>query len=377
MWYTRLPPVSSASEAALDEGLERELQLNGRGAGFGAPETIACSRARTLTSHPSEDLHPLNLRVKTLTLVIATLLVSAAALFYVASSITQDSYSALEQQSANQDLARLESVFLADLKRMFGLLEDYASWDDTYEFAVTRSHEYVSSNLSGDTFSNLGINVLIMVDRQGEELHSSTHSLKEPLAGKTVKHLLNALLPGGDLFEENPWEYGLVALDEKALLIAMAPILKSDDSGEPRGVALVGRYLDDKKLREFRGKTQLDISFEIVREGAAGDRAVMAEFHKLTATKPITLEAPPSLLRAQDDKILKGHLLVPDFQSKPLLLWSVTIPRNIHLQGRKSLKFLLIVMGIVSLIVIVCVVLLLEWMVLRRVASLRGEDRRG
>ncbi len=317
----------------------------------------------------------MNLRVKTLSLVIATLVISAAVLLYVASSVTRDSYGALERQSANRDLQRLETVFLAEFKRMFALLEDYASWDDTYDFALTRSAEYVESNLSGDTFSNLGINVFIMVDRQGTELHSSAHDMDEGLAGKTIKHLLSELSPGEELFEDHPKEFGLIMIDQKTMLIAMAPILRSDDSGTSRGIALVGRYLDRDKLEELQLKTQLKIAFETVGETKSSNNlsSLIAELQKQSQSDALTLESMPSALKIQDDQTMMGHILIPDISGEPLLIWSVSIPRDIHQEGNKSLSLLLIVMGIIGLVVVICVVVLLEWLVLRRVARLNGE----
>ena len=302
-------------------------------------------------------------------------MISAAVLLYVASSVTRDSYGSLERQSANRDLQRLETVFLAEFKRMFALLEDYASWDDTYEFALTRSTEYVNSNLSGDTFSNLGINVFIMVDRQGAELHSSAHDMDEVLARRTIKHLLSELSPGEELFEDHPKEFGLIMIDQKTMLIAMAPILRSDDSGASRGIALVGRYLDRDKLEELQLKTQLKIAFETFSETETSSslRFLIVELQKQSPSEVLTLESMPSLLKVQDDQTMMGHILIPDISGEPLLIWSVSIPRDIHRQGGKSLNFLLIAMGIIGLVVVICVVVLLERLVLRRVTQLSSE----
>lgn len=94
----------------------------------------------------------INLRVKTLSLVVGLFVASAVVLIVIVASILLKSYAEIEDQSANRDLQRLQKVFSADLKQIFTIIEDYASWDDTYEFARNPNQAYIKSNLEGDTF---------------------------------------------------------------------------------------------------------------------------------------------------------------------------------------------------------------------------------
>ena len=112
----------------------------------------------------------MNLRVKTLSLVIGLFVASAVVLIVIVASILLKSYAEIEDQSANRDLQRLQKVFSADLKQIFTIIEDYASWDDTYEFARNPNQAYIESNLEGDTFSSLGLNFIVLLDEEGREL---------------------------------------------------------------------------------------------------------------------------------------------------------------------------------------------------------------
>lgn len=148
----------------------------------------------------------MTLRVKTLLMVSAVLVVSAAVLLYFVSSFTLSSYREIEADSANRDLQRLEKVFLADLERLFTVLEDFSSWDDTYDFIETDDPDYVRSNFSPDTFSAPGIEFVLIVDSFGNVLHGSAYSVDAELANMTIAGLTHRLSENGDLLEDYPEE---------------------------------------------------------------------------------------------------------------------------------------------------------------------------
>lgn len=317
----------------------------------------------------------MNLRLKTLALVFATFVVSAAALLYFASSITLGSYAELETQSANRDLERLEKVFLADLKGLFSVLEDFASWDDTYDFVATRDADYVQSNFSTETFSVPGIELILIVNSDGEVIHQSSHGASRDGVAQTLALLGEELSLDGDLFEDHPEEFGLITIGSSTLMIAMAPILKSDDGGPSRGIMLVGREFDERLLKELKLRTQLEISFEniLLTTLPAEQEGHIDTLIDQLQGNALSLVQPPHLLVPVDDNTLTGNILMPDIFGDPLLLWTVTIPRDIHMQGQKSLTLLLAAMAMIGAVLIGCVVLLLERLVLRRVARL-GEE---
>lgn len=314
----------------------------------------------------------MNLRQKTLALVLTTFLVSAIALLYFASSITLTGYQTIELENANQDLRRLEKVFIADLKRRFSLLEDFSSWDATYDFVETRDNGYVESNFTSTTFSVPGIEFVVIVDPLGQIVHASAHGVSDDLAETALAGLSNALDIEGDLFEEHPAEFGLITIGSATMMIAMAPILRSNDRGPARGVMLAGKILDDQEISELRLKTQLDIAFENLALAAPADTGFQPSIEEMSEDG-LSLLRPPHLIHLVDAETLTGYILMPDITGAPLLLWSVQIPREIYQRGKDSLAILLLAMVAIGAILTVSILLLLERLVLRRVARLGNE----
>ncbi|MEP1932326.1 MAG: adenylate/guanylate cyclase domain-containing protein [Roseibium sp.] len=317
----------------------------------------------------------MNLRPKTLALIVTTFVASAAALMYLATSITTTSYETIEVQSANRDLQRLEKVFTTDLKRLFSVLEDFASWDDTYDFVRSHDESYIASNFAADTFSVPGIEFVVITDDNGDAVYTTSYNVPEERAARTLDQLKQLLSLDGDLYEDHPEEFGLITVGTGTMAIAMAPILRSNDTGLARGHMLIGRFLDDAALDELRLKTQLDLTFEnlSVVDPSVGSISDVDQILERTLTEPFSLANPLHEIVPIDDLKLVGYILMPDMLGKPHLLWSVRIQRDIFQQGIKSLRFLLAAMAIIGVILIVSIILLLDRLVLRRVARLGNE----
>ncbi|EDQ34730.1 putative periplasmic ligand-binding sensor domain protein [Hoeflea phototrophica DFL-43] len=314
----------------------------------------------------------MDLRQKTFALILTTFVVSAIALLYFASSITLAGYQTIEREKANQDLQRLEKVFVADLMRRFATLEDFSSWDDTYDFVETGDPDYVESNFTSATFSVPGIEFVVIVDPLGQTVHASAHGVPDDMAAPVLAGLSEALNVEGDLFEEHPSEYGLITIASSTLMIAMAPILRSNDSGPPRGVMLAGKMLDDQEINNLSLKTQLNINYEnlaLTDPGDVSEAGFQPSIQEMTADG-LSLLRPPHLIHPVNDERLAGYILMPDITGNPILLWSVLIPRDIYQRGKDSLNVLLLALVAIGVVLTLCILLLLERLVLRRVARL-------
>lgn len=320
----------------------------------------------------------MKLRTKTLSLVIAVFIVSALVLFGVVSSTLLKSYLEIEEQRAYRDLQRLQKVFSADLQQNFTLIEDYASWDDTYNFAQNPDQGYIESALSGDTFSSLGLNFIVLLNEAGEELYSDGHDFDAGTSIPVPERLLHRLTRDGSLLEdghEGRADFGLLRVGSDILMVGIAPILRSDDTGPPQGTMVVGRYLDRNKLQELQQLTQLDIGYDVVGtdRDTQKQKLIISDLIGQNRGRTFSMSAAPTTLETVTDDTQIGYLLMPDIEGNPLLLWSVTLSRDIFQQGTTSLNYLLLSMAIIGILLICCIVVLLERLVLTRLTRLSGE----
>ena len=103
----------------------------------------------------------MNLRLKTLLLTTLPLLGFLVVVYGSLSIILQRSYTRLEQQDAQRNVQRVGEALNSDLNQMQRLTEDWAAWDDTYQFIEDKNSAFVTSNFQKYAFESLNLNVIV------------------------------------------------------------------------------------------------------------------------------------------------------------------------------------------------------------------------
>jgi two-component system NtrC family sensor kinase len=90
-------------------------------------------------------------------------LVNASARF-----ILLRSFSNLEEDYCLKNVQRTFNAIASEKSNLISYANDYAVWDDTYAFAEDLNPSYITTNITPDTFSNLGINFFIITDNSAQ-----------------------------------------------------------------------------------------------------------------------------------------------------------------------------------------------------------------
>ncbi|MFH7243966.1 MAG: adenylate/guanylate cyclase domain-containing protein [Spirulina sp.] len=337
----------------------------------------------------------MNLRHKTLLLTTVPLLGFLVLVYASLSVILQRSYSRLEQQDAQRNVQRVEEAVISDLNHLHSLTEDWAAWDDTYQFIRDGNAAYVESNFQKYAFESLRMNVLVLVNTEGEVIYSNAYDLEKGEFAPVPPGVLAQLEADSPLLRFPHVAYhhqGLMRVEDLLILAVVEPILRSDATGPPRGAMLMGRYLNSAMVEDLSRRTQVsltvhpDVDNLENREGQGANPPdlqglldpMMAEINNRRAANRVqtpTLGRVPSptRLQAQDRNLLKGYALWPDIYGHPQALVDVTLPRDIHRQGQLSQRSLGLALLGACLISTAAILLLLDRVILRRVVKLSQE----
>lgn len=328
----------------------------------------------------------MKLRKKTL-LIIGTAIISLIVVLYAtASTILLHNFHNLESQYVRQDVARALDALDDDLSSLSTSTQDYAEWDDTYSFLETRNPNYLKSNFVDATFAYLRLNLVLLLDTNGEIVFSKGFDLKtetETSIPDTLKqHLIRELL-SKDPEESSripPSKTGVLLLPEGPLLIASRPILQSNSSGPARGTLIAGRYLDINEIKRLAELTQLSVDFtlpsldfRLVASYSRSGTQVLAERTqdlKEIQAKIENLKSAEILVEPMSDNVVAGYALVRDIYGQLALLLRVDSDRIIYHQGRATVRLFTSSLLAVGLVFSAVTLLLLEKLVLSRLADL-------
>ncbi len=328
----------------------------------------------------------MQLRKKTLLIIGAALISLIVVLYATASTILLHDFNNLEAQYVRQDVARALDALDDDLSNLDTSAQDYAEWDDTYSFVNTRNEDFVKSNFVDSTFVYLRLNLLVLLDSKGKTIFSKGFDLKSkteiPIPESLKQHLTEALLDSSTGTDDRPRaKTGVLTLPEARLLIASKPIVNSNAQGPPRGTLILGRYLDSSEIGLLSELTHLSVDFRLpsldFKVGAAnysghGAKVIARSSQDLQnlKLKISNLKSVEILVEPLSDSVVAGYALIRDIRGNLALLLRVEVDRVISRQGQATLELFTFSILAVGLVFSAIALLLLENLVLARLADL-------
>ncbi|PSB05418.1 multi-sensor hybrid histidine kinase, partial [filamentous cyanobacterium Phorm 46] len=324
----------------------------------------------------------MQLRKKTLLIIGAALIGLILVLYATASTILLHDFQNLETQYVRQDVARALDALDDDLSSLDTSAQDYAEWDDTYSFVDTRNPNFVKSNFVDSTFVYLRLNLLVLLDSSGKTIFAKGFDLKSkteiPIPESLKQHLTEALLDSSTVDRAKT---GVLTLPEATLLIASKPIVNSNAIGPPRGTLILARYLDNTEIGLLSKLTHLSVDFRLpsldFKVGATnysgpGAKALASSSQDLEnlKLKISNLKSVEILVEPLSDSVVAGYALIRDIRGKLALLLRVEVDRVISRQGQATLKLFTFSILAVGVIFSAIALLLLEKLVLARLADL-------
>jgi PAS domain S-box-containing protein len=315
----------------------------------------------------------MKLHKKTLTTIGVTFGCLIVILYAVSRSFLNSRSVTFEEEALRKDIRRATSALNERVAALSSKSADWANWDDTYEFAEDRNDEYIESNLGDKAFVDLGINLMMFLNEQGEIVFSKYYDLKNHCQAPVPPGLKN-LVPFEDGFAKNNSSdseiQGIVLVREFGMEIVSRPILTSDGEGPPHGTLIMGRNLDAQEIRHLAEVTELTLSLRRV-----DDAVTTPDF---TDVRLLLSMNNPVVIKLLDKNTIAGYTLIKDIYGNSAFTLEVKSPRDLYMQSMTSLSYFMLLLITVGMVFAVMMLWLLEKLVLARLARLSADaDRIG
>ncbi len=314
----------------------------------------------------------MSLRSKTLVIIGATLASLIVALYAFSQMIFLNSFIQLEEESVGRNVERALNALNDELAVIHATDRDWAHWTDTYNFVEDLNDNYREGNTHDGIFLSYGLNVMLFVNTSGEiafgkafdlvanQEMSIPSSLMPYLGLEAI--LLNHTDQNGALNKDGI--SGILLLPEGPMLIASTPILSTEKEGPARGSLIWGRYLDTQEMDSLADKTRLSLTVHPFDERQLPDDFESARQH--------LSDTAPRLINPLGAQSIAGYALLKDIYGNPALIFRVDMPRDIYAQGQVSISYFMLSLLLVGVIFAGATLLLLERVVLSRLAYLNA-----
>lgn len=296
--------------------------------------------------------------------LLAVLLVLLPLLFY---RFGTEQFHAVEQRVTERSARHSLAVVNDELAAMDLLTQDWANWDDTYAFVEDLNPAYIRSNITDETFINLHLNLMLFVRTSGEVAFARAYDLEAGEEMPIPQGVYDALPVLTATLSPGTGRQGVLLLPEGVPLVTARPILTSRGEGPARGTLVFGRFLSDDSVAKI--SSHLSAPAAIYRWDRPEDWP--ADLRQVSAS----LSTRPLLARPLNEEQIAGYALLTDLYGNPALVLTVVEERAIYHQFRFALRLFMVNVALMGLLFAGVVVLLLDHLVLARLAVLAAEVR--
>jgi adenylate cyclase len=310
----------------------------------------------------------MSLRRKTLLPIALSLAGLIAVLGASLSAILLGAFAKLEESNARQNVRRTVKELHEEIDNLDRTVNDWAAWDDTYAFMQGKKTDYIQANLSGNAYTNLKINLLLMLDPQGDRVFAAHFDLAKeqsvPFTETLYRQLTSTPLFASLKRSENV--KGFLLLPDKILFVAAQPILTTSETGPALGKLMMGRELNASELNALEQRTELKIKLYRLNDPQLSP--------PLTAIASELEQSQSSIFaRPLSESVMVGYTLLKDISNQPALLLRVDLSREIHQQGQLVLLSLILSLLAVGIAFGALALWLLEKIIISRLANLSAD----
>jgi PAS domain S-box-containing protein len=307
----------------------------------------------------------MNLQKKTMLVLLVVFIALIAIITIFVSSILLSSYSSLETEYTYKDLNQAVNNLNDETANLAAITTDWGPWDDTYTFVESRNAGYISSNLLPDTYNNLRVNLFVITDADGTIIYSGGYDLRNKTVTAVPDLFTRPLDPSNPLMnmsDPHGVTSGVLVLKEYPVLVASRPIVRSDYSGTPRGVVILGRALTDEEIHALALLTQPSLRVVRADDPSLGTGLLTG---LQSASGPV-----PELVVPVNQTVIRGSALIRDIYGKDALVLTIAEPRHIYGQGITTVMQFIGIILVTGLLFGLGTLLFLDRNVLSRIGAL-------
>ena len=306
----------------------------------------------------------MRLRQKTLVIVCGTIIVLLLALYFASQSVLLSSYAELERQDTQENVGRAVSALDSEIYSLSRVVHDWSAWDDTYAFVQDPNTAYMEANLIDETFSHYNFNLVAFVNSSGYLVYAKTFDLENQIEIPVPQSFIESVSSGDLLWRFSDTEDhldGILLLQEGPILLSSRPILTSSYVGPIVGAMMIGRNLDSKQISSL--SEQVHLPLDVQRFDAA---QLPSDFR---AAQSQLSDQKPILVTPLNSSLVAGYALLKDVYGTPSLMLRAEMARDIFNQGLTSSSYVTFALLVAGLVFTVLLILLLEKLVLNRLAK--------
>lgn len=304
----------------------------------------------------------MSLRKKTILTIILTFLCVMIAGGVFAQIYFMESFRSLELDEVREEAVRFHYLLDRELENLSVLTNDWAAWDDTYDFVQTGSQEYIESNLVDSTFEELNLDFAVYVNDNNDVVYETAYD-NQNQERMSIKDELRFFFLDQAILANQGEVSGYYTDDGRLILFSANQILTSLDEGPIRGILIFGKFFED----DLADHLALSLTSEF---------SLVPYSNNELLNRNLINGNPDIYYDDSSPEFIRFSSVINDRNGGSLFVVEQVLPRTIYRRGLASMRDLLIAVASAGLIASAISILALEKGFLSRLLKLSGGLRR-
>jgi diguanylate cyclase (GGDEF)-like protein len=259
---------------------------------------------------------------------------------YAARTVLSHSFASIEADEARQSTERVRQALQADLHQLDVAVEDYALWDDFYDFVKSGTPDQLDHYFSRRGLDNIHVDVVWVVDEKGRTVLQL--DADAPAGGLTQLSpaTLASLRSYASLLRATPdtskRTAQFVRMPLGAMAVAVRQINRDLRPTASAGTLVFGRYLRTGLIERLEQTSQSPVRATLLDERGRPLLSVPPAVGEWLASVG---SGPDLLIQTGDPATLRSHALIRDVEGRPLVVLSTTVARTALQIGKRTITW--------------------------------------
>ncbi|MBN2643259.1 MAG: PAS domain S-box protein [Victivallales bacterium] len=283
-------------------------------------------------------------------LLLVLVIVFALGSFFIQKYTVYSKFVDIEYHQAEDDVMRSIAAIKREELAVAKLLEDWGTWNDTYEFVKDRNQKFVAATLLNETYAVTGLNLIYIINTKGDVIWGKTikngEEIKMPEFPLTPWNPDSVLLPGT---RSHKIISGIVYTQLQPMIICAGRIIKSDCSGKSRGTIIMGKFIDKNVLDRLFDQTKVRFELYVLNESMLSERDTEVANNLEANTPYVSMDEKAGMLYA--------YYILPDLKGVRSFMIKAKVPMKHTIVGAEAMRLsmmLWFIIGVVMLFVFSC-----------------------
>ena len=293
--------------------------------------------------------------------------------FYAARVALGYSFARIEAEEARQSIERVHQALQADLRQLDVAAEDYAVWDDFYDFVKHSSPTFIDHFFSRAGLANIDVDVVWVLDDSGRTIVQIRAD--DPRGGlpPLTPEILQSLQSYEPLLRQiaaSPVKRSaqFVRMPGGAMAVAVRRVSGESHPQLSVGTFVFGRYLDASVIQRLQQTSQAPVRATVLDENGRPPATVPPDVSEWLASLghgPDSHGSDDLLVQTGDPATLRSHLILRDVAGQPLVVLSTTASRAALQIGKQTITWVvaILLMAFALLVILAASLLNRSWRV--------------